>query len=464
MFLTQEQDFDSWIMSLPTVQENRSKAKILDNLYHYFDRFWDFDRQYVLTYLSFNEKSSPHIRDEIHHVLQENDKNTQDFERFLEGLSDQSKENILSKTQSQLLTFEEVLVTRGEQPAFVYFLIKGTLDASLGPDGPKQRLAEGALVGVGNIFGTRSLFDYVVSSKFAFIMKIHWTDLMLGVRDENPQNLQDFFEKISAQYLQEKDNKAELRLAAVPDSNMNRYLGQIQGRFKRIVQPVKLLKGFRHSSAQKLVELHKDSQNILFNKEEGIIGQPSKSTGTPLTKKGKAVNWMLSPFGKSSGLGIGLVRNSDDDKKKSDEQSDCHINAAPPDLENLTDVLMKLFFETKQRGKDEMAPGAALSLEFARMQIKRSVMFSDFAEQIFDLFQLEDKPKESPKSKSQASSPKAREDQKNNDEPTIINSTFNMHILEESDDDQHLVHLYHADGISIDKLGESVNIGQVEVI
>ena len=245
-------------MSLPTVQENRSKAKILDNLYHYFDRFWDFDRQYVLTYLNFNEKSSPHIRDEIHHVLQENDTNTQDFERFLEGLSDHSKENILAKTQSQLLTFEEVLLTRGQQPAFVYFLIKGTLDASLAPDGPKQRLAEGSLVGVGNIFGTRSLFDYTVSSKFAFIIKIHWTDLMLAIRDEDILVLQEFFQKISLQYLQEKENKAELRLLSVPESNQRTYPGSIQRRFKRMIQPVKLLQGFRQSSAAKLIELHKD--------------------------------------------------------------------------------------------------------------------------------------------------------------------------------------------------------------
>jgi hypothetical protein len=214
------QSLDAWMMALPTIQENRGKAKVLDNLYNYFDKFWDIDRHYVMNYLNLNQKASPNILDGLHKILHENDRNTQIFENLLEGLSPNIKENIIMHASSQLLTFEEVLLEIDQEPPFIYFLIRGNMHASLLPNGVKQMYHEGALIGIGNIFGTRSFFEFRVASKFAFVMKINWVNLLRELRDEKPQEMFNFLIRLSDQFLQDKATKMYLKTLVVPEGNL----------------------------------------------------------------------------------------------------------------------------------------------------------------------------------------------------------------------------------------------------
>ena len=371
------QDFDAWIMALPTVQENRSKMKILDNLYHYFDRFWDIDRQYVMHYLDFNEKTPPHIREEIHHVLHENNRQMQMLEDFLEGLSEPIKDNILLHAHSQLLTCDEVLLEENQEPPFLYFLIKGTLEASISVDGPRNKIPEGSIVGIGNVFGTRSFFRYRVISKFAFIMRMSWIDLLSEIREEKRDQMVEFFAKLSSQFMQDKYLKTQFKMASEPNRSTNIILEKVRLQFRKIAQPIKLLNNF--SRGLKKAALPRDHEES----SEKEIGTAAKQ---PLLgnifKASKGVeNSPSSPVDRLARMLFAKLR----DETEQEEES----KAEPPNLENLTRLLIRLAEETRQRGSGSDNAQFNTGLEFARNRFKEGVLFYDPHEDGHNPFQLD---------------------------------------------------------------------------
>lgn len=371
------QDFDAWIMSLPTVQENRSKMKILDNLYHYFDRFWDIDRQYVMHYLDFNEKTPPNIREEIHHVLHENNRQMQMLEDFLEGLSELVKDNILLHAHPQLLTCDEVLLEENQEPPFLYFLIKGTLEASISADGPRKKIPEGSIVGIGNVFGTRSFFRYRVISKFAFIMRMSWIDLLSEIRDEQPEQMIEFFTKLSSQFMQDKYLKTQFKMASEPNRSRTVTLEKVRLQFRKIAQPIKLLNNFNRGL--KKAALPHDNEGT-SEKEPGTAAKQPLLGKVLKASDGNG----QSPSSPADRLAKMLFAKLRDEKEQEQESK-----AEPPNLENLTRLLMKLAEETRQRGSASDNAQSNTGLEFARNRFKEGILFYDPHEDGHNPFQLD---------------------------------------------------------------------------